>query len=70
MKNADTEAMPQYREGEYDALSVTGGLTKREHFAGLAMQALMANPTTSAHVSRMARSAVVAADALLEQLAK
>lgn len=51
-----------------------GGLTKREHFAGLAMQGILANtkyePPRRDKLSRMAIDAVSAADALLAELDK
>lgn len=48
------------------------GLTKREHFAGLAMQGILAGLPVSADysVNVTARQAVVHADALLAELAK
>lgn len=53
----------------------TGGLTKREHFAGLAMQGLLTTSGFSSQISlrvcsRLAEQAVKQADALLEELAK
>ena len=47
MKNRDMPAsqelsMHQNRDGEY-VLSSEGGLTKREHFAGLSMQSIINN---------------------------
>ena len=44
------------------------GLTKREHFAGLAMQGLCFDPTMN--VVSTVNLAVVLADALLEELEK
>jgi len=78
MKNRDMPAMPipsveiygsMDSEGVKDSLAVFGGLTKREHFAGLAMQGLLStvkcNPT-----NKYAIEAVNMADALLEALEK
>lgn len=58
-------AMPVNVTNEADAW--LEGLTKREYFAGLAMQAMIANPEweTSGTVSE---DAVYAADALLAEL--
>ncbi len=48
------------------------GLTKREYFAGLAMQALFSNPETLNHVEGIPsmEDAVRFADKLLEELEK
>ena len=47
------------------------GLSKREYFAGLAMQGLFADPGTVGNSSEdMAKYAVKAADALLAELNK
>lgn len=43
------------------------GLTKREHFAALALQGILADPNTT-DLKLAAQSAVVAADLLIEQL--
>jgi len=45
------------------------GLTKREYFAGLAMQGMIANPTYF-NPATLAFRSVEYADALLEELAK
>jgi hypothetical protein len=50
-----------------------GGLTKREHFAGLAMQGLLSTDYTGdseTYHRWITTSAVALADALLEELAK
>ena len=44
------------------------GLTKREHFAGLAMQGIMANEEAYLTWSDLAKDAVAMADALLKTL--
>lgn len=85
MKNADKLAHPEYsmyqhRDGEY-VLSVEGGLTKREYFAGLAMQGMISNSTFFEQIvikrengavrsieDRTGRLAVDYADALLKAL--
>lgn len=44
MKNSEEPINPTYfKDGELNAL----GLTKREYFAGLAMQGLLANPSNN-----------------------
>ena len=78
MNNSDMPAMPlpdaeQWQDttdperGTYYAT----GLTKREHFAGLAMQGFIASGYYNLNMpSSTADSAVRAADALLEELDK
>lgn len=46
------------------------GLTKREYFAGLAMQGLIACPDSSGNFATIADDAISFADALLERLEK
>jgi hypothetical protein len=46
------------------------GLSKREYFAGLAMQAIIASQTTIKAPYTITDTAVCAADALLAELAK
>ncbi len=48
--------------------AIFNGLTKREHFAALAMQGILA--TGSSHTEGAARKAVIAADNLLKELEK
>lgn len=79
MKNADMPAMPQYEihqdcgfdgsRGPDLVQTITSGLTKREHFAGLAMQGLLANDNDGGlSASHSAMYAVEYADALLAVL--
>jgi hypothetical protein len=84
MNNADMPAMPQPIAGnshefvdttEYS--SENGGLTKREHFAGLAMQAMISskyygdfNETAHERPEGVAVNALLHADALLTELNK
>ena len=69
MKNSDMPAMPIVDELSNDEIEIFHGLTKREHFAGLAMQGFAAS-------SEMMMNEVVAdlsvqwADALLAELDK
>lgn len=74
MKNAD---MPIVFVDGNDAASIeqcrpARGLTKREYFAGLAMQGILANetydPPRRKRLGGMAADAVAAADALLSEL--
>lgn len=73
MNNADMPAMPGTvwaYDGDGNAIqTMGGGLTKREYFAGLAMQGLLANPERDwSYVDQDAEVAVHAADCLLEEL--
>ena len=80
MKNSDMPAMPAKVSVNRDSGDVqpyqfgnddfsTPGLTKREHFAGLAMQSLLAADTQEIHsIGFIARQATVVADALLAAL--
>ena len=84
MDNKDLPAMPLVNANghPYHANSIawensplTSGLTKREHFAGLAMQGWLARCANTPHSHKlepegMARVAVEMADALLAQLDK
>lgn len=74
MNNADLPAMPMSAEsaqradeGYYDQFA--RGLTKREHFAGLAMQAMIATGKGD-HPEYIASSSFIYADALLAQSEK
>jgi len=51
-------------------LSGMWGLTKREYFAGLAMQGLLANPNKTSNPIQISLDAVMYADELLKQLEK
>ena len=65
MKNSESQAYPTYSR------ALAHGLTKREYFAGLAMQGPRAHYGWAADMSpEIARVAVLDADALLAELAK
>mgnify|MGYP000737132646 CR=1 FL=1 len=82
MNNADMPAMPQTGSTYSDDTVVDSkdlggaGLTKREHFAGLAMQSILSRQEISlksmiGHEAEMfSRACVNAADALLAELEK
>jgi hypothetical protein len=85
MNNSDMPAMPcTFQTPEDDLLAgggadipewtISGGLTKREHFAGLALQGILANnhyqEPRRTKLEGMAIDAVAAADALLKELDK
>ena len=67
----DTQAYPitelQGSAGDY-AMATVGGITLRQHFAGLAMQGMLASDV-HATVKDFTAQAVVIADALLAELA-
>lgn len=80
MKNADMPVTPLVNDKghpyhstqiAFDNNPLTSGLTKREHFAGLAMQGILAGvlaTKTPVPASQMAKDAVNDADALLKEL--
>ena len=78
MRNADLPAMPQpIAANETEVIDTNeycpgnAGLTKREHFAGLAMQGLyMVTPDATISIEESASIAVSMADALLYELEK
>lgn len=76
MKNGNTPAMPQDRgiwvEGIGDFPTLATGLTKREHFAAMAMQGIlpMTHNGTDEISQEIAKIAVSCADALLAELEK
>jgi hypothetical protein len=63
-------AFPQVAEMEYGLAQGDSGMSKREYFAGLAMQAIIASQTTIKAPYTITDTAVCAADALLAELAK
>lgn len=68
-KNADLPAMPIDIDGRGQFAPETHlGLTKREYFAGLAMQSLGASADEYSRFYEMAADAVAMADALLAEL--
>jgi len=80
MKNGNNPASPIFDHMGDVFMSVNGdhyGLTKREHFAGLAMQAMLSskfvlefNDDNASHDNYLCLRAVRYADALLEELEK
>lgn len=73
IKNADLPAMPiPLEDGSvFNYHGPADGLTKREYFAGLAMQAIIAHPHGPAGAwDKAAKDSVLAADALLAELEK
>lgn len=75
MNNADMPAMPQEWEAYVEG-GAPSGLTKREYFAGLAMQALVSDIVNAeangyeVTSDQTAKEAVSQADALLAELEK
>lgn len=73
MKNADKPAYPVHGGGYYDDdprnHTIGGGLTKREYFAAMAMQGMLASLSgISSDYSQIAHMAIEQADELLKQL--
>jgi len=69
MKNADFPAMPIDIDGRGQFAPETHlGLTKREYFAGLAMQGLASSAAEYSRFYEMAKDALAMADALLAEL--
>lgn len=59
------------KEGQKTGWEVKfGGLTKREYFAGLALQGIISKHGVETDISNFTKDAVKLADALLEQLEK
>lgn len=81
MKNRNEPAFPEVdsnceaADGGVSSVYSTGGLTKREYFASMAMQGMItalrldSSPTWGDSIE-ISRCAVVAADALIDELAK
>jgi len=80
MNNADKPAMPlrgvdggifSCRDGYLEQADIASGLTKREHFAAMAMQGILAKygPDEQRHETT-ATDAIDLADALLAELEK
>lgn len=70
---AEVEAeLPAFPWGDVTNGGVSGGLTKRELFAAMAMQGMCANSVPGNHhiPSNLAKEAVWQADELLKELAK
>jgi hypothetical protein len=69
MENKDTPAYPNTRKKVENGCLITAndlGLTKREYFAGLAMQGLLASGDVASY--NITQWAVEYADTLLEEL--
>ena len=67
MKNADMPAMPVFSDAHGYISGDAKGLTKREYFAGLAMQGLLSGGISGSYEIISARSVGIA-DALLSEL--
>ena len=68
MENLETKPNEPINTIEYNNNYVSMGLTKREYFAAMALQGLLAND--SGLITSKARDAVQAAEALIEILNK
>ena len=69
MKNADKPTYPLEfkKEGSYNTEGWSNGLTKREYFAGLAMQGLLASNSEQT-AKYIVKKAIESTDELLKQL--
>ncbi len=73
MNNGNRSAMPTYindKIGVYNTINDLTGLTKREFFAGMAMQANRSRSTTYESWEDLAKDSVEMADSLLAELDK
>jgi hypothetical protein len=85
MNNKDMPAMPvsmetrQYEDNtgctHVEAVEFYEGLTKREHFAGLAMQGLLSNISmidgaTESQIARIKYTSILVAESVLDELEK
>lgn len=72
MKNGDEPAFPTLEQVHTNAWNTVRGLTKREYFAVMAMQGLLANPylhnDADFDLNNAADVSVRSADALIKQL--
>ena len=72
--NGDMPSSPtlymDYSNGAGELYSDNNGLTKREHFAALAMQGILAHSFGRGNVDELAVQSIKCADALLKELAK
>ena len=68
MENNKTHGDSPINTIEYNNNYISTGLTKREYFAAMALQGLLAND--SGLITSKARDAVQAADLLIEELNK
>jgi len=68
MSNGDTPASPVKPEVINGRTQVYLGLTKREHFAAMAMQGLLATPQFLQDTPSLSAASVEIADALLKAL--
>ena len=71
MENKETNPNEPINMVEYNNNYISTGLTKREYFAAMAMQGIIANKDgLDIKIERIVESAVDTADALIEELNK
>lgn len=72
MENSEKPTYPFTPPRPWDDESAYGftGLTKREYFAAMAMQGLLANRTTAHSAEKIITASLAVADELLKQLEK
>jgi hypothetical protein len=59
---------PASAGNEYDHGSYNPGLSKREYFAAMAMQGLLAGRSKDLSAQTLAKQSIMAADALIDEL--
>ncbi len=69
--NVNTVTVPgfTYVDGSYEESYISGGLTKREYFAAMAMQGILSGQWLS-NAEEVSNDAVIIADALINELNK
>lgn len=73
MNNGKQQAFPstrKYIDGNTEVINIQFGLTKREYFAGLIMQGLIAKEGVFIDTDISSKKAIEVADELLKQLEK
>jgi len=66
----DDLLFPTMKDSDGMHCGPSGGITKREYFAGLCLQGMLADRANHGAFGWMAREAVLAADALIAALAE
>jgi hypothetical protein len=74
MSNANRPAFPlateELSDRHQNGIDIEHGLTKREYFAGMALQGLLSNPERVGSIKEATKAAIWFADALIAELEK